>query len=430
MQNEILTERTDLMEPNVYINMLFEIEGNPSTMQLIDAIQYAFCQNEATMSRVVIGEDGRAWYEKMEKSGCKIFERNEDYKSIIKEQEKVTFQIQNGELLRVFIIQLEDRVQILLMAHHLVGDGKSLTYFIEEVMLRLSGQKVEYRKLCILDKQSFPEHTEIPKITEIYAHSMNRKWRKSGTVFGWKEYDQIHEQYWSNKKSIILEERFTPKEMKQLHRLSKKCGISMTSLIAAAFLQCSQESLHRCKDCVGIPVDIRQENNRCMSNLVSGIAVNWRHKANCSLLQNAMKFHQKMKEQLKKKTKRYFVLRFLSLLNGSLMDSVFLTTYGCYENPVGVSLAKMMGYQGKKKKTIGITNLGRIDIASEYGEYRLKSCVFLPPAVTYSERIIGVATLNDEMVITCHLMSHCEYEKNINFFQTAVQKLHRLDTVI
>lgn len=54
MNNYICTERVNLFEPNVYIQYLVQIMGNPMPEALITSVQAAFANNEATMSRIVL----------------------------------------------------------------------------------------------------------------------------------------------------------------------------------------------------------------------------------------------------------------------------------------------------------------------------------------------------------------------------------------
>lgn len=48
--------------------------------------------------------------------------------------EKIPFAIDKGELVRVFIIPSGDKTQIMIMAHYLAGDGKSINYFVKDIM--------------------------------------------------------------------------------------------------------------------------------------------------------------------------------------------------------------------------------------------------------------------------------------------------------
>lgn len=129
--NKIITERVNLFEPNVYISMCIKLVGKINTKELTIAIKEAFKANEATMSKIVLN-NSEAFYEKMPLSDCKV-EIASSSKSIIeliRINEKIPFEIDKGELIRTFIVSYEDKTELLIMAHHLVGDGKSIIYFL------------------------------------------------------------------------------------------------------------------------------------------------------------------------------------------------------------------------------------------------------------------------------------------------------------
>lgn len=70
MKNEIWSERVDLFEPNIYICFRVQITGRPEADALLEAVKTAFTMNEAAMSRIVLEEDGTAYFEKLSESGC------------------------------------------------------------------------------------------------------------------------------------------------------------------------------------------------------------------------------------------------------------------------------------------------------------------------------------------------------------------------
>lgn len=52
MKNYIYSsERLDLFEPDIYIQYLVQITGNPNSESLICAVETAFAANKATMSQ-------------------------------------------------------------------------------------------------------------------------------------------------------------------------------------------------------------------------------------------------------------------------------------------------------------------------------------------------------------------------------------------
>lgn len=175
--NEIITERVNLFEPNVYITVCVEIVGKISANRLTVAIKRAFAANEATISKIVLN-GGDAFYEKMPESACKIKTENENknWIDIVRQNEKIPFAIDKGELVRTFIIPMGNKTQLLIMAHHLVGDGKSIIYFVKDIMNALAEIPLTYKPLTLLER-NLPQKNCVQMQNYMLAIA-----RKNGTI--------------------------------------------------------------------------------------------------------------------------------------------------------------------------------------------------------------------------------------------------------
>lgn len=421
MNNYIYSERVDLFEPNVYIQYLVQVTGNPDPDALVSAVKAAFISNESTMSRIVLNKDGSAFYEKVPKSGCKVYISKNTWKDIIIQNEKIPFAIDKGELMRVFVITSGDSVYLLIMAHHLAGDGKAVTYFIEDIMKALSGESMEYKPIKLITKDSMPTKSELPLPVRLYVKTLNKKWKPTGRTFNWDDYYNIHRTYWDEHSSEIVYEFFSMEEVNRLHAHAKGIGVSVNSYITSAFLEADRNN-----GTIGMPVNIRPNHDKSASNQTTGISVDYRFSDKISFDENVKRIHGKVQYKLKRPMMKYFVLRFITLFDPSLLDSVLLYTYGLYQNKTTQKLARIMGYAGGKTRELGITNLTKLDIPSTYGSYGLKTGLFIPPVVSYAKHIIGVSTMEDGMMISYHFMSNQDREKEVQFFNRAIENIKKV----
>lgn len=58
----------------------------------------------------------------------------------------------------------------------------------------------------------------------------------------------------------------------------------------------------------------------------------------------------------------------------TLIDAVLLNTYNSCCERLAEKTAKVLGYLGKYKKDLGISNLTVIDIPTSYGNYKYYFC--------------------------------------------------------
>lgn len=393
--NEIITERPNLFEPNVYITVCVEVTGKVCPQKLAAAVKQAFEANEATISRIVL-EHGFAYYEKLPASCCKIEIENENknWIELVKQNEKIPFAIDKGELVRVFMIPLKDETQIMIMAHHLAGDGKSIIYFVKDIMNALSGIPLTYKPLTLLGRNLPQKGLSVS--AKLYANYCKHKW--NNRFFAWQDYYDLHNTYWKTASSDIQYKTLSAEETQRIIDNAKKIGCSVNSYLVTLFLQKYEK---RCE--VGIPVSIRQGKNEAMSNLTSGIRINYKYNTEKTFDENAMQVHKRITRALERN--KIFVLQFLAELPLTLIDAVLLNTYHLCGDSLAEKTAKVMEYCGKNKRELGVTNLTLLDIPISYGNYEIENIIFVPPAVSYCQNVIGVSTINGRMTISYHNMT-------------------------
>lgn len=387
---EIITERPNLFEPNDYINMCVELDGKICPQKLTAAVSEAYKANEATMSKIVLN-CGVAYYEKMPVTGCKITVTGKNWIELIKENEKITFALDKGELVRTFIIPSDACTKILIMAHHLVGDGKSIIYFINDIMTALSQNTLKYKPLVLLTKNHFPV-TKLSIPAKLFIRRCKYKWKND--YFTWQDYYNIHDKYWEAVSSDIRYKILSVDETAQIIKNARQIGCSVNSYLITVLLQKYKK---KCE--IGIPVSIRKTDNKAMANLTSGISIRCRYNDKKTFAKNAMQVHNKIKKQLRRN--KEFVLKFIAELPPTLIDAVLLNTHNCYSDRLAKRTAEIMGYVGKTRD-LGVTNLTVLDIPTIFGSYRIENIIFVPPSVSYSHNVIGISTVNGKMTFSFH----------------------------
>lgn len=421
MKHYILSERANLFDPNIIINFVFEITGNPSVLKLERSIMQAYSVNETIMSKVIMDSNGKAAYEPISECKSTVTVTNKDWSSLIKENEKVPFAIWDGEMIRTFIIQNNGKMSILIMAHHIVGDGKSIVYFIEDFMNALAENEIIKKQVVLFSHDTLRKLSKKSLFMKWYTFYFNKKWRKYDTKFSFEDYYLLHKTYWESKTSVILYKRYTKKELLNLYEEAKKNHVSLNNLIIAAFQKASTTFQK-----VGIAVDGRIDDNRNMSNQATGISIKSKYIHKKSLIYNAKQVQKKVHKKLVNCNKKYFILQFMSLLEPTLVDSIVFETYGLIQNPVSRKMADLMAYSSKKENLISITNLTRIKIQQKYGLFQIKNIIFIPPVISYAKRVIGIVSDEDGMTITYHFMNELSELKEKEFFDLAHKNLHTI----
>ena len=394
----IETERSDLFDVNMMIAMQATVIGCATQNELVAAFNEAVATFEILNSKVVIDDNGDAFYENSTSHKNSIVFTDIEFSELIQEQERIRFRIEDGEFLRCFVLHANnDTMKICFFLHHLGGDGKSLIYFIETFLRYLNGEKSEYQKIILLDRKTLPKNAKLPLWAKWLVKSYNKKWQKERRVFDFNDMSKAYEKFWETHSTVVRNETTEGRELHEKLKACKNGGTGFTSYTIAAMIQ----RTHQVQD-IGLAVDGRLDGNRTMSNQATGISVKCRYDRKKSLVENAAAINKMMKKKLKNISFKYFILRFMSEFDPTLVDAVNLEFAGCFHSDITAKLAKLLGY-GHNTKDISITNLTRIDIPTEYGKYRLVDLIFVPPVVSYGKNIIGMVTVGDRLNTSYHV---------------------------
>ena len=393
MRKYIRSERANLFEPNVYIGMLVKLSGVVTSSEIEQAVYAAYEANEATMSQIVLEEKGDAYYRKMEKSGCRFFLENRPFLEVLSQSEKSPFALKEGELVRTFLIKEDERLLLLIHAHHLVGDGKSVLILLEDILRSLDKHPLTYKPMVSVNRSYLEKRARLYAGTKWYIKGINQKWKRNGKAFTWEDYYAIHQKYWQEYTSDIEWKTF------DIKGLTADCSpdITINSYMITKLLESSQGG-----KVVGIPVSIRETSG--MSNQTSGIAVKYRYKAGKTFEENAVRVHRAIYKKLNNRSMKYFILLFMERLCPSLIDAVLLQSHGCYQHKLSEKLAQVMGYTGAGGRDLGVTNLNKIDITREHEKFTVEEILFVPPKVSYAKQVVGISTYAERLTVCYHRM--------------------------
>lgn len=394
---KIETERGDLFDVNMMIAMQITVSGNATETELTTAFNNAVAAFEILNCKVVIDDNGDAFYDDCTSPKNSITFRDFELSELIREQEWIRFKIEDCEFLRCFVsLANSGEMKMCFLMHHLGGDGKSLCYFIEAFLKCLNGEKCDHRKIILLDRETLPKNVKLPFWAEWLVKSYNRKWLKERRVFGFDDMAKAYEKFWQTHSTTVRNEVTESGELQEKLKVCKANKIGFTSYTIAEMIQ----DIPSVQD-VGLAVDGRQDGNRTMSNQATGISVRYKYDRSKTLVQNAAIIDRMMKKKLNNNSYKYFVLRFMSGFDPTLVDAVNLEFAGYFHSETSAKLVKLLGY-GHNMKDISITNLTRLDIPTDYGNFKLTDLIFVPPVVSYGKNIIGMVTVGDRLNTTYH----------------------------
>jgi len=323
---------------------------------------------------------------------------------------------------RFFIIRRSDKLdkpELMIACHHLIADGLGCAYLLERILYALNGQQMEHLPFQTVSVREFPSKSKMRFAVRTYLQMLNRRWLRHKEVFGVSDYERLTAGYAQQYRGNVFEDRLSPIEVERLKVFAKESGVTVNSVLAAAFLKAYDKTA-----LVGMPVSIREQGNRMVNNQASGLSITYQYDSSVSFAVNCQKVHMLIYDFLQKDSRKYFALRFSDMFDGSLWDSVCMGKYLDYQNPVTEKMMELMNYDDHPRD-LGITNLTNVSIPAKYGKYEISNFGFAAPVVPYGVRVIAIATFENEMCITMNTIVK-EQKTEKAYFAQAVKILREI----
>ena len=118
-----------------------------------------------------------------------------------------------------------------------------------------------------------------------------------------------------------------------------------------------------------------------------------------SFWENAEKLHNITREFIENKDKKYDMALRVRWMDTGLLDSSLMYTFCGYQNKVSKLLAELIGYSGKRKTHLTVTNLTNIEVDKDYGRFQVKSVAAIAPTMSAGKIVICIGTFDGKMTI-------------------------------
>ncbi len=436
MKQKLGRERLYLYSPFAVSVTKVEIEGHVYIALLKDAIIEAVRKNEILNARVVITKKGEAYFENQffetnPNETVKIY-KDFDWREVVKEQERIPFDFEQGEFVRFFFLQNAGKQELVIMAHRLLGDGASIAFLIEDIMCSLEDQKImtkmykRPKRIKKQEKQTFMKRLHIKYICN--------QWEREGSSFSKDEYDKLYRDVWFKTASYIQCETLYAETLLRIGSYAKREGVMIGSVILTAFSKASRE-LRQMLPKESTDDRIARANEMLDMNEIQkllrpdkflleissnreykGIGDHAISKPFTYLYDSDISFSENVKKlDMQVRTADYGQEEIIvEMFPKSMTDSIHFQLAGFYMSPETEWFIKELGYDPDGVST-AVTNLAKVPIPIKYKNLSLKNYLYVPPIHPGARRTIGIAIFGNAMNICLHAKTD-DYLANAKLF--------------
>lgn len=394
----ICTERAHLMCPNMQFGILAHIRAEYSWETARETLRVLQAAHPFLRS-LIAGEPGcgKLYYQVQESLNLPLIEKT-DVHSWQEDYNELTvpgWDVRREGLLKVLLYPAGAEFDFLLIAHHLLCDGRGLLQLADEfAQYYCHGripQPVSENLIAGLD--DLPEMSGLPFISKCVIDDANRRWDKERHHVSYDEYLDFEKAFLRDnpvQRDILTVDSG---ELESVHRLCRQNGISVNDyLIAMMMLEEQTEKIVIAED-IRTRVSCYRQGAMGNYSTAFSIVINKKERDMLSLARMIASRVASVREQPKKEM---LVLACYLRMRPELIDAVAISTLGGFHSAAGVFVGRnMFGYGSRDGKCL--TNLGRMesDVISE--------AVFIPPASPANAKTLGVLTVNGRMKI-CSVM--------------------------
>ena len=399
-------ERATLMLP-LNVVMAARISGHVDLEEMRSTVEKLRSRHALLAVRITIDTDDIAWYmtKNVPALAFRTIERktNSQWLNMAFEEYKTSFSMDIGPLVRFALVHADEVSELIICGHHAICDGISLAYLIRDILEHIATPSDVVEQLPLppaVDFETVPDPPKRTFVSNAVISLVNRAWRKKNLRFDFKSMKQLHKRYWQKNSDIRqLAWQLSESETARLVKCCREKGVTVNSILWAAFLVAQdrvQGSDELFRSRAGLAISTRDKLKvpvgESFGFYASSHRVLLKKYQGKSFWDAAKTIH----EQLKRSINSADAFKMLSAtsLSPTLIDSLYFSKYGFSSNGISDKLLKKMMWD-KVNYGCVITNVGRVDIPTTYGDIQLDA-VYGPFVYSdVNEKTVGAITVGN-----------------------------------
>lgn len=415
--------RTFVSTPNANVVISFEVNSCLTKEQINKALLKAFGKNSLVSALVSVDNEGRAYFNFSDSYSpeISIIKNKEEGDSVLIDALQRPFKLDTACLLHVSLLIRSNSTRIILSCNHMICDGISMFYLIDEIVANLSSDSEERPE----GKHLFMEKSTIPVIIDqfpsnLFVKKINKEWQDVDLIFSQSLQRSIYNRFWNVQKPAISLFRLNELETQSIIWNCKNYNVSVNSALTTAFVLAQKTTIAKksYSNKFIISVDLRKylktNPGRAIGYYVSAIRLKLNLNIRAPFWKNVNKVHGKIYGKLKPRL--LFRSQIMGLLNHKFIDALNLNRYGLRNDKKVLKLIKR-----KKLNEINaaftLTNLGICPISSVYkNDIRITGLTSPVVQSDTMEKYISVTTFNNEMYISVSYSEHIIKKDSIKSF--------------
>lgn len=392
MKQYILTERAHLMCPNMHFGIKAKIAAGYDERKFHNALRELAAAHPFLKSNIAQeAESGKLYYCQHEELKIPVFEKDnaflwqDDYSDIT----GYGWNAFKESLLKLIVYPASEAFEVILIAHHLLGDGRSILNLVcEFANCYLSGETpMLAEEYLILSIDELPKGSQLSSVNRLIIGYANRKWKHERHTVSYEDYRKFETEFIAGNPVSYLEEVWEQAKTEEVLSKCHEHEVSLNDYLIAEMM--FKEKTNR----VVAAVDIRRYLSRykagALGNYASATAIEVSGKSK-DIWNIARSVSERIKKNISNPEKLMMILACYLNMKPELIDAAAISVMGGFNSNAGEFIGSViLGYE--KRNGYSVTNLGNVDNPN------IVEALFIPPASPANVKTVGVLSVNHRL---------------------------------
>ncbi|HXY87447.1 MAG TPA: condensation domain-containing protein [Candidatus Acidoferrales bacterium] len=372
------------------IKILVTIEGRIDPERVRRALPKLKKRHLLLGSKIILDQEGRSWLvtERVPDLELQVYEKRGDLDWLerVSEQDRIPFRMNVGPLARFMLLTSETSSDFVLYMHHVMSDGLSGLYVMEDLLSLIGDPQKELPPLpppVDIVKSIPPDvglHT--PWIARFVIGRMNARWRRNKVTFSDDDFVKLQEKRYEEKDCTLL----LSLTAAETSTLAEKChmkGVTVNSVLLTALLTAkyavpalAEVIPDKLRVAVNLRDKLTEDPGRGCGFYAGLVPLHARFSPKKDFEHNLVTIHSEVARKIHDNRELFQGLMVMEMIDPSLFDALAFESYGMLENPMTKRFRRNMA---KSSAGITLTNLGRQDFPERFEDLKVRKIIFLAP---------------------------------------------------
>ncbi len=370
------------------IKILATIDGKVDPERVRQAFPKLKKRHPLLGSRMILDQEGQAWLvtERVPDFELQVYEKRGDLDWLerVSEQDLIPFRMNVGPLARFMLLTSETSSDLVLYMHHVMSDGLSGLYVMEDLLSLVGEPEKELPPLPppVDVEKNIPPNLGLSWIERFVIGRMNARWRKNKIAFSDDDFVKLQEKRYEERDRAILLALTT----EETSALTEKChmiGVTVNSVLLTALLAAKYavpalagvvpDELHFM---VNLRDKLTEDPGRGCGFYFGMIPIQARFNPKKDFERNLLTMHSEAARKIHDDGELFKYFINAETIDPGLLDAVDFESYGTLENPAAKKFWTVMS---KVSRGLTLTNLGRQNFPERFGDLTVRKVIFLAP---------------------------------------------------